>query len=57
MKLTIFLISMIGLCVFVVLFSLLTIAIPEDTDFNWIVSFIITIGLEAALTLSKNQKS
>ena len=46
----------IGLCVFVLLYSVMTIANPDDDAFNWVVSIILGGAISIGLVTSKYVK-
>ena len=52
----IFLKNVIGLCVFVLLYSVMTIANPDDDVFNWVVSTVLGGAISIGLVTSKNVK-
>jgi len=46
----------IGLCVFVLLYSVMTIANPDDDIFNWVISTVLGGAITIGLITSKNVK-
>ena len=55
MKMTTFLAITIGLCVFILLYAVMTMANPDEPTLNWAVSTLFSFALEIALILSKEK--
>jgi hypothetical protein len=57
MKMNLFLMISIGVCVFILLYAVTTIAYPEIDGFNWAVSMICGNAINIGLITSQNKRS